>query len=75
MGTTSERAWQRQWAAAGPALDSVRRSELRALTDAQALAAIERIFAVESPTPLSKEREQTSGLVEQQRLFSRLKRP
>ena len=63
------RRWVEQWQETGAFLESVRRGELRKMTDEAALSAITRIFAVRSPVPLSAERQHTSGLIEQQRLF------
>ena len=58
-----------QWRAAGPALEAVRRRELRAMSGGQALAASEALLALAGSVPLSERRLRSSGLVEQQRLF------
>jgi hypothetical protein len=68
-----QRRWARQWSEAGQALEEQRRSELRALTPARALAASEALLALASPAALSASRRLHSGLVEQQRLFLKLK--
>jgi hypothetical protein len=53
---------------AGQALAQVRREELRGLTDAEALAAAEELLDLLRFLP---PRQGKSGLVEQQRIFSR----
>ncbi len=59
------------WQRAGRALDEVRRHELRQLTDAAALAAVEELLDLLRYLPA---RSDLSGLVEQQRLFALLRR-
>ncbi|HET9214855.1 MAG TPA: hypothetical protein VFN93_08875 [Gaiellaceae bacterium] len=61
----------RRWRRAGPALEAMRRRELRALTDADALAAAEALLTLPVPLP---PRAELTGLVEQQRIFARLRR-
>jgi hypothetical protein len=61
-----------RWRTAGPALAAVRAEELRAMTDADALAAADSLLALAEP-PRNAARWRTSGLVEQQRLFQRLR--
>jgi len=58
----------------GPGLERIKKEELRALTDAQAAEDAETILStsVEDWTPES--RKTSSGLVEQQRLFSKFTR-
>ena len=65
------RAWVRTWREAAPRLELIRRRELRQL---DAFTAISHLCGVadyhaapRAPTP-------TSGLIEQQRLFARLRR-
>lgn len=59
-----------QWRDAGAALAAVRRREVAALTDAQALAAtLDLLEMVDALPPLPPRT--SSGLVEQQRLFAR----
>lgn len=62
------RAWVAAWTRAGPALEEVRRRELRALNafDAIALLCGPADYRVPPRAP-----KPTSGLVEQQRLFRR----
>ncbi len=69
----TQRAWARGWQNAGRALESVRRGELRALTGEKALAATDRLLSLGAQAHLSAKRNRTSGLVEQQRLFSPLR--
>jgi hypothetical protein len=59
-----------QWAAAGPALDEVRRQEVAALTARDALRATIALLEAVDRLPRISPRP-TSGLVEQQRLFMR----
>lgn len=56
-----------QWRDAGAALAAVRRREVAALTDAQALAATLDLLEMADALPPRT----SSGLVEQQRLFAR----
>ena len=63
--------WLRQWQAAGPALEEVRKRELRELRDDEALAATEALLSMAAATPLPPERLLTSGLVAQQALLHR----
>lgn len=59
-----------QWQAAAPALAAVRREEVAALSDAQALeATLDLLAALDALPPLPPR--PSSGLVEQQRLFAR----
>lgn len=61
-----ELSWVEQWRFAATALDEMRATELRTLTDAQAREILRRLMS--SPRPLG-EAAADSGLVEQQRLF------
>jgi hypothetical protein len=65
----AERAVER-WRQAGTALAEIRWRELRELTDAEALAAVEALLGLLSEAPPKPE---GTGLVEQQRLFRRLR--
>ncbi len=66
-----QRAWMAQWRSAEKALLEVKRQELRALTEEEALAATRELLA-SIPFPLPPELERkTSGLVEQQRWFKK----
>jgi hypothetical protein len=69
----TQRAWARTWQATGKALEAIRRSELRALTPEKALRATDNLLSLGAEMTLSAERRRTSGLVEQQRLFARLR--
>ena len=63
-------AWVRTWKAAGPRLEAIRRDEIRRTDSVREIAVFGDAFAlalrVNPPTP-------TSGLVEQQRCFARLR--
>jgi hypothetical protein len=69
----AQKAWVRRWREAGKALARVRREELRRLTPERALAATENLLALAAEAVVSGRRRRTSGLVAQQRLFSRLR--
>jgi hypothetical protein len=69
----TQKAWARTWQEAGKALEAIRRAGLRALTPEKALRATDNLLSLGAGTPVSAERRRTSGLVEQQRLFSRLR--
>jgi len=66
-----EREWMAQWRGAAVALAEQRVRELRALTDADARAAIVTLLDLGASLPVPPEREKTSGLVTQQALFHR----
>ncbi len=57
-----------QWRRAGPVLAELRRDELRRMSTEEALAAAVAVLDLVSLLPA---RERGSGLIEQQRLFSR----
>jgi hypothetical protein len=69
----TQRAWARAWQVTGEALEKIRRAELRALTGERALAATDSLLSLGKGMALSANRRGTSGLVEQQRLFARLR--
>jgi len=69
----TQRAWARTWQETGKALEAIRRAELRTLTPEAALRASENVLSLGAGLTLSAERRRTSGLVEQQRLFGRLR--
>lgn len=69
---SAERRGVAAWTAAGEALRKVRAQELRAMTDQEAISAFEELYALVANEPVVRE---TSGLVEQQRLFARLRPP
>ena len=64
------KAWVQAWKHAGPALQAVKKAELRALSTAAALAQLadHYDYALRTATPTI-----TSGLVEQQRVFMKLR--
>ncbi|MFN7986779.1 MAG: hypothetical protein U0529_04845 [Thermoanaerobaculia bacterium] len=64
-------AWMEQWRSAGPALEAVRKRELRALTDEEALAAADELLSLALPGPSAPERLASHGLVIQQALLHR----
>jgi hypothetical protein len=68
--TEAEQEIVRQRIAAGPALAEIRRQELRELTDEQALQIAENLLSL---FPLAPPKREITGLVEQQRLFARLR--
>ncbi|MEX2122092.1 MAG: hypothetical protein WD847_21105 [Pirellulales bacterium] len=61
----------RHWQRVGPLLEQVRQRELRAMDDAAARVAIERVLELGAALPAVRT---TSGLVEQQRLFQKWRR-
>jgi uncharacterized protein YcbX len=68
-----QRAWMNQWRAAAVALRQMKREELRAMTDEDAVAAFN---ALDMPPELvwrCPERIDSSGLVEQQRIFQKIR--
>jgi len=72
MTPDQKRAWLAQWDRAAVELDRVHTRELEGLTDERALAASDALLSLARPGDV--ERRQTSGLVAQQRLFSRLRK-
>ena len=64
------RAWAAAWKRAGPALDQIRRRELRSLDTFSTIALLCGPADYNVPPRAPKP---TSGLVEQQRLFARLR--
>jgi len=65
------RAWVAAWRRAGPMLERVRRRELQALGPEEVAAAIDALFDL--GVFLARPRA-TTGLVEQQRLFQKVRR-
>lgn len=65
--------WAATWESAGRALEALRRRELQAMSDDDVRRAIADLF-VDTVWPDLPARA-TCGLVEQQRLFARLRRP
>jgi hypothetical protein len=68
---TVEQAWVARWREAGPALAEQRARELREMTEAQALAAIDALLSLALVVALPASRLGDSGLVRQQALFHR----
>ncbi len=75
MDLQLQRAWVEQWQSAGLALAELRRAELAALTDADAVAAAENLLSLADVIPVSAARRRWSGLVEQQALFHHRSHP
>jgi hypothetical protein len=71
---TARKQWVEQWRRAGPLLDAVKRKELQALTDEEAARQCVSLFEFALSSPSYKPRT-TSGFVEQQRLFLKLRKP
>ena len=69
-GTAGAAAAVARWQQAGQALAEVRREELRELTDAGVLAVAEELLDLLRYLPA---RDDLSGLVEQQRIFARVR--
>jgi len=69
-----ERERVRQWKNAGEALAEQRRSDLRRMTEAEALAAAENLLSLVETVALNPARSVSSGLVEQQALLHRRSR-
>ena len=72
---TFDRAWMAQWRDAAVALAEQRARELRALSEENARAAIVALLDLGASLPIPPAREKTSGLVIQQALFHRKRRP
>jgi hypothetical protein len=73
MSDTNLQRWAKTWESAGIALDALRRRDLEAMTDEDTRRIIADLFA---DVPLGDLPARiTSGLVEQQRLFARLREP
>lgn len=66
------RRWVKTWQEAAPRLEAIRRQELRAL---DAFTAISLLCGPVDYREGPRAPKPTSGLVEQQRLFARLRRP
>lgn len=72
MGDTLLRDWISRWTDTGKELAAIRRRELEAMTDEQAREAALDLLTMPLPADLPPRLE--SGLVEQQRWFSKLHR-
>jgi hypothetical protein len=69
-----QRRWMDAWRLAAVALEEVKREELQAMTEEEACAASDMLLSM-GPFPESgRARSETSGLVEQQRIFMRARR-
>lgn len=66
-------AWLAQRRAAAAKLEVVAADELRALDDEEALRRTDALLSMACPHDLSPDRRTTSGFVEQQRRFHRMK--
>lgn len=73
MSDMELRRWAQAWESAGAALSALRRGELASMTDDDARRAIADLFNGTSMPDMPPRL--TSGLVEQQRLFRRLRKP
>lgn len=71
-GDGQARAAVARWQRAGDALAAVNRDELRRMTDAEALTAADQLLDMLRFLPARQDT--SSGLVEQQRIFARLRR-
>ena len=63
--------WVQHWKEAGPELDAIRRQEIQSADNLQVLAQLESAFNYAVRTMPVRE---TSGMVEMQRLFAKVKR-
>jgi hypothetical protein len=66
-----QRIWMQQWRSAAIALRDMKRQELRAMTDEQAVAAFNALDMPPHDFPRAPDRMDGSGLLEQQRLFQK----
>ncbi len=73
LDTRAQRAWMEQWRRAAVALAEQRKRELRALSEADALAASDALLSLATLTRARRPRLTTSGLVQQQVLFHRMR--
>lgn len=64
------RRWVEQWRIAGPMLEQIKTQALRAMTEEEGRLAAERVMEA-VPLPRLEPETATSGLVEQQRWFSK----
>jgi hypothetical protein len=71
MSDALTRRWVETWAFAGKELEAIKRRELEAMTDEQARAAALDLLTMPLPADLPPRID--SGLVEQQRWFSKLR--
>ena len=71
MTLAEQKAYLRQWSETGRLLDSIRWQEVRALDDTSALRFADELIQMALDVPMPPERQQSSGLVEQQAIFLR----
>lgn len=71
MDPQAQREWMAQWRGAGEALARQRRRDLRAMSDREALAAVEALLSLATLVPLPPRRLTSSGLIDQQAIFHR----
>ncbi len=71
----SLRRWVAQWRETGAVLAEMRREHLRRLSEEDALAATHALLSLADSAFISPSRRATSGLVQQQALLRRLRRP
>ena len=69
MNLEEQKLWMEQWQAAASALQQQKAKDLRTLSDSEAGQAIESLLSLAGQIYTDPKRWQTSGLVEQQRLF------
>lgn len=74
MTPEQQQQWMAQWRLAAVELERINRAELARMTDAEALRAANRILAQIDTAYRSPSRRVTSGLVEQQRYFGKLRK-
>ncbi len=72
LATTPEeqRAWMAQWRLAAVTLEQVKAEELMAMSEEEAAAASQDLLSL-GPFPLPKDRQHSSGMVEQQQWFGK----
>ena len=71
MSDAELKRWAETWERAGRELARIRRDELQRMTDDDVRRAVSDLFSDALPTDM--EPRTTSGLVEQQRLFAKLR--
>jgi hypothetical protein len=72
---TNERSWVNRWAAASGPLAAERRRALAALTEDEGAEAALALLDLAAKVPPDPRRRPTSGLIEQQALLHRRRRP
>jgi len=69
MNAEEQKLWLEQWQGAAAALRQQKVKDLRSLSDAESRQAVESLLSLAGKIYHDPKRWQTSGLVEQQRLF------